>query len=91
MAVNGENVVLTAVEDLKEGDVIDLAGDSYADEEDFGEYDYEYAVVQHVDTYESYSRKTTAVEFLHDGMEAVVAFPFGHRVQVVTGVEEKAS
>lgn len=84
MAVNEEQIVLTAVEDLKEGDIIDLKGDAYADEEDLGEFDYEYAVVQHVNTYDAYSRKTTAVEFLHDGLEGVVAFPFGHSVQVIT-------
>lgn len=84
MAVVEEKVVLTAVQDLKEGDVIDLAGDSYADEEDFAEFDYEYAVVQFVNTYDVYSQKVTAVEFLHDGLECVVAFPFGHIIRVVT-------
>lgn len=90
MATIEEVKVLTPVQDLKEGDVIDLAGDEFADEEDFGVYDYEYAVVQYVSSYGKDIRNpekdptTTAIEILHDSIEDVVYFPFGHLVTVVT-------
>jgi hypothetical protein len=90
MAVAEDTKVMTAVEDLKEGDILDLAGDSYADEDDFGDFNYEYAVVQHVNTYEAWGRQATSVEFLHDGMECVVAFRTGHLVPVVIGDETSA-
>lgn len=90
MATIEEVKVLTPVQDLKEGDVIDLAGDEFADEEDFGVYDHEYAVVQYVSSYGKDIQKpeenptTTAVEFMHDTLEDVAYFPYGHLVNVVT-------
>lgn len=89
MATTEDVKVPTPVEDLKEGDIIDLAGDEYADEEDFGVYDYEYAVVQYVNSYgkdlqnPEKNPTTTAVEFMHDTLEDVAYFPQGHLINVV--------
>lgn len=89
MAANEDLIVMTAVEDLKEGDFVNFHGDQFADEGDFNEFEDLPAQVQHVKTFDAFfNRQVTAVEFLHDHIESVVAFPLGHLVQVITDVEK---
>lgn len=83
MAANEDTTTLKAVEDLQVGDLVNLAGDPYADEEDMGEFSDGPAEVQYLDSYGPFGITTTAVEFLYEGLEHIVAFPYGYKVKVV--------
>lgn len=83
MTIDENKTTLTAVEELQAGDLVQLAGDSYADEDDMGEYSDGYAEVLYVNKYGAFGTMTAAIEFLYEGLESVVAFPFGHRVPVL--------
>lgn len=87
MATAEDVKVPTPVEDLEAGDIIDLYGDTVADEEDFGFYANEYSAVQFVEVYDVPGGKMVAVEFLHDGLEDVIAFPQGHLIKVIRNPE----
>ncbi len=70
-----------AAEDLKEGMMVDLEGDEYADnhlegeDSDHQEYGFEYAVV---DTVTMETPTTVLIEF----RQSAVAFPLGHKLKV---------
>lgn len=75
--------VLTPVEELREGDLVDLEGDPFADTSDEAHSILQYSLVQ-VEKVEQETAECTAVWFEHDA----VGFPHGHQVKKLVSQED---